>query len=235
MGDFNWEITFELSHSVERVWSGYFEMEGGRPKVGDSYVLTDALATKVTVTEVVENERFAYTDAWPTGSASNVLVFEATETGTRIVVTRSGFGGYDPFGVVNESQPLGWLESFHDLAVYLETGVAMRRHLRERSAMGFIVRESEVGLVVVDVPDGSTGAEAGLRPGDLLLSIDGAAVYRRSDMWLLARLYEPGREIEIGYIRDGELLRARAYTSEVARATAGELGLGPREAEPVRT
>jgi uncharacterized protein YndB with AHSA1/START domain len=231
MTDFNWEITFELSFPVERVWKGYFEMEGAAeaPPAGFTFVQTDPAGTQVEVLEVVENERFVYSDAWPGGTATNVIVFEATETGTRIVVTRSGFGEHDPFGVVNESQPLGWEESFRDLAVFLETGVKIRRHLRERSSTGIVTKQTPAGLVVVDVAPGGTGAEAGLQPGDLLVSIDGAAVYQRTQMWFVARLYAPGAEVEIGFVRNGQLMSARAHMSEVGQAVAGELGLGPRE------
>ncbi len=238
MSDFSWEITFELSFPVERVWQGFFEMEGApqAPAPGTTFVRTDAIGTKVEINEVVEPQRFAYTDEWPGGTATNVIVFEATETGTRIVVTRTGFGEHDLFGVVNESQPLGWLESFRDLAVYLETGVAMRRHLRERSATGIVTRQTAAGLVVLDVVPGGTGAEAGLRPGDLLISMNGAAIYERTHMWLLARLYEPGAEVEIEFVRDGGLLRARAHMSQVdGIAGPGELGLGPRERDAATT
>jgi hypothetical protein len=228
-----WERTFELSFPIERVWTGYFEMGGtdSVPSVGFTAVLPDAARTRVEVMEVVEHERFVYEQTTANEQATTTVVFEATDTGTRIVITRAGFGDMDDFDVLTESRPLGYWESMRDLAVYLETGVAERRHLRERSATGVVLKETESGLVVRRVAPGSTGAQAGLHPGDLLIAVNGAAVYERSDMWFLTRLLEEGTDVELGFVRDGEALTGHGRMLSADGAVMGELGLGPRDRE----
>jgi membrane-associated protease RseP (regulator of RpoE activity) len=237
MSDVLWERTFELSFPIERVWTAYFEMGGTGtvPPVGFTAVLPDAAKTRVEVTDVVEHERFVYEQTTSKEHATMTVVFEATDTGTRIVITRAGFGDMDDFDVLNESRPLGYWESMRDLAVYLETGVAERRHLRERSATGVVLKDTEAGLVVRRVKAGTTGAQAGLVPGDLLVSVNGAAVYERRDMWFLARLLDEGAEVEFGFIRGGEAMTGRGRMCSSDDAVLGELGLGPRERVPDRS
>ena len=231
-GNVIWQKSFDLSFSVERVWSGYFEFEGSAdgaaPPVGLVFTIPDTVGTRMEITEVVERERLSWKEEFPTGTASMTMVFEATETGTRISVTRYGFGEGDEFDIFRESHPLGWLESIQDLALFLRTGVRARRHLEERSATGVLFKETEAGLEV------RRGGNFGLERDDLVISVNGAGVYTRADLWLLTRLLEPGTEIEVGFIRDDELRTGRGPMLTVESAVSGELGLGPRE-EPVNT
>ena len=229
-----WERAFEFSVPVDRLWSGYFEMEGtgSAPSVGATATLTDAARSQLEVTEVVERERFSYEQLTDDERITVTVVFEATETGSRIVITHSGFGDLDEYDVLSESRALGYAESMLDLALYLETGVADRRHLRERSAVGVVFKVTDAGLVVRRVPAGSTGEQAGLEPGDLLSSVNGATVYGRSDLWFLARLLDVGAEVELGFVRDGKPMTGRGRMCAVEQAVTGELGLGPRDREP---
>ena len=230
-----WERTFEFSAPVERAWEGYFEMEGtdGAPSVGATATLTDAARSRIAVTEVVEHERFVYEQTTQHERITVTVVFESTDTGSRIVITHAGFGDTDDYDVLHESRELGYAESMQDLAVYLETGVAIRRHLRERSATGVVFKMTTSGLVVRRVGPDSAGEDAGLRPGDLLLSVNGAAIYERSEMWLLARLLDAGSDVEFVFVRDGAVLSGRGRMRSSQHAVTGELGLGPREQEPV--
>lgn len=226
-----WQRTFEFSTSVEKVYAGYLEMQGtpAAPPVGTRFELNDAARSQIEITESIPNERLVWTQTQGTERAEMTLSFESTETGARITVTRSGFGEGEEFEAFRQSNPLGWAESMRDLAVYLETGVAERRHLQEKSATGVVLLETEAGLKVVRVREGSLGAEVGLEPGDILVSINGAALYERSEMWMLTRLYEPGTPVEIRYARDGEVRVGDGRMSPVEMAVTGELGLGPRE------
>lgn len=227
-----WQRSFEFSLSVERVFTGYLEMQGGGPTpppVGTTFELNDAARSQIEITEVVTNERLAWTQTQGDDRAEMTLSFESTETGSRITVTRYGFGEGKEFEAFRQSNPLGWAESMADLAVSLQTGVAERRHLQERSSTGIVLLETEAGLQVVRVADRSLGTEIGLEPGDLLVSINGAALYARSDIWFLTRLYEQGTPVEVRYARGGELLVGDGRMCPVEMAVTGELGLGPRE------
>ena len=228
----SWQRSFEFSFSVERVWTGYFDMNGPVPRVGTTFELTDVARSQIEITDVVEHERLAYTQTQGEDRSEMTLVFESTETGSRITVTRYGFGEGAEYEVFRQSNPLGWQESMQDLAMYLVTGHAERRHLHESSATGVVLLETEAGLEVVRVSEGSLGAQIGLEPGDILMSINGAAVYERAELWFLTRLYEPGTPVEVRYTRNGEERSGDGRMCPVESAVTGELGLGPREQAP---
>lgn len=232
----SWQRSFEFSFAVDRVWAGYFEMQGAKtaPPVGTRFELTDVARSQIEITDVVEHERLAYTQTQGEDVTEMTLIFESTETGSRITVTRYGFGEGPEYEAFRQSNPLGWLESMQDLAMYLATGYAERRHLQERSATGIVFLETEAGLEVVRVSDRSLGAEVGMQSGDVLVSVNGAAIYERSDLWFLTRLYEPGTPVEVRYTRNAEDLSGDGRMCPVEMAVTGELGLGPRE-EPDRS
>jgi membrane-associated protease RseP (regulator of RpoE activity) len=224
-----WRKSFEFSYPVDRVYAAYVEVEGStEPVVGKSFTLTDAAGTRVDITDVRPNERIAYRQTVGDDVAEMTITFESTESGTRITVTRHGFGEGDTFEVFRESHMLGWTEGMADLDLYLRTGVRMRRHLEDRSATGVVFKETHAGLEVKAVTPGSLGEQAGLERGDILLSIDGAVLYGRSHLWLFQRLYEAGHQVEVAYARAGERRTARARMLPVEMAVVGEVGLGPR-------
>jgi hypothetical protein len=223
-----WEQTFDFSFPVAKVWSAFLEIEGPSGDAGTSIVLTDSDKTRLDITEFVPESRLTWDETKPDGrTASMATTFEATDTGTRVTIVRSGFGEGDDFEIFRTSHMLGWREGMADLAVYLATGFLARRHLFERCALGIRVLTTDAGLLVVD------GGTFGLEQGDVIVSINGAAIYGRSDLWLLTRLLEPGSPIEFGFVRDGVLHSCAGETRPVSEAVVGELGLGPREREAV--
>ncbi len=225
-----WELVFAFDFPVERVWSAYFELEGAdhAPDASATFTLPDAAGTVIEVTDVRTNEFFAYRDKQADFSGEVTIAFESSTTGSTITVTRFGFGEGLDFEIVSDSQRLGWYESLCDLALYLRTGAPLRRHLTDRSSTGIVVKETPAGLEVKRVDADTLGTDAGLEAGDLLISIDGAAIYTRLDLWLLARLYEPGREVEVGFTRGTQMHTARGRMRPITSAVSGELGLGPR-------
>ncbi len=113
-----------------------------------------------------------------------------------------------------QSTGLGWDHSLIDLMAYLETGVNVSRHFSGRSSVGASMFESPAGLRMTRVIAGGFAEEAGLREGDLLISIGDAGTYTRSDIWFIQREHEPGEELDVAYVRDGALLRGRGRLSE---------------------
>ena len=227
-----WTKTFEFAYSVERVYAAYCELEGpAEPVAGTSFTLTDAAGSLVEITDVRTNELIAYTQKQGDDVSEMTIAFESSETGTRITVTRFGFGEGDAFEVLRESHMLGWTEGMQDLDLYLRSGVLRRRHLEDRCATGVMFKETHAGLEVRGVNPGSLGEQVGMQRGDLLLSIDGAVLYGRSELWLFQRLYEAGREVEVVFARNGEQHSARGRMVSVDLAATGEVGLGPRPRE----
>jgi membrane-associated protease RseP (regulator of RpoE activity) len=229
-----WRKTFSLGFAPERVWEAWFEHEGvdGPPEAGSAFSLPDAAGTVVEVTAVEAAERYEWTETAGEARCEMAVAFEAEETGTRLTVTRYGFGERADFDIYRASHELGWTEHIADLALFLSTGVSRRRHLEDRCATGIVFAEGAAGLEVVRVTDDSLGTDAGLRPGDVLLGVDGAAVYTRSDLWLLARLLEPGREVTLDFVRAARAYTASGHLRPTSAAVVGELGLGPRVDAP---
>jgi hypothetical protein len=225
-----WRKTFSLGFAPERVWEAWFAHEGadGPPQVGASFALPDAAGTVVDVTAVEPASRYEWTETAGDARCEMTVTFEAEATGTKLTVTRYGFGEGPEFEVYRTSHELGWTEHIADLALFLETGTSRPRHLEDRCATGVVFADGESGMRVVHVGEPSLGAEAGLRPGDVLLDVDGAAVYSRSDLWLLARLLDPGRSVTVGFVRDGRACTGTGRMQPTSAAVVGELGLGPR-------
>jgi S1-C subfamily serine protease len=67
---------------------------------------------------------------------------------------------------------------------------------------------------VVATEAGTFADRAGLRPGDLLVELGGAPIFRRSDVALITRLHPPGTEVQVAFVRDGALVTGRAPLSE---------------------
>jgi hypothetical protein len=229
-----WRKSFSLAYPLAQVWEAYFRHGGldGPPPLGASFSLPDAAGTVVEVTAVEPAGRYEWTETAGEAACEMAVVFEADGTGTRLTVTRYGFGEGAEFDVYRTSHELGWTEHIADLALFLHTGVSKQRHLEDRCATGVVFASGGAGMEVVRVADDSLGADAGLRPGDVLLHVDGAAVYSRSDLWLLTRLYEPGREVTLGFTRDGDAHTASGHMRPTTAAVVGELGLGPRVEAP---
>ncbi len=62
----------------------------------------------------------------------------------------------------------------------------------------------EAGAFVASVVDGSTAAEAGLEPGDVIISINGHEVKTKEDVGAVVRASKPGEKVEVTYLREGE-------------------------------
>jgi len=83
------------------------------------------------------------------------------------------------------------------------------------------------GAVVVSVAPGTPAEQAGLAPGDVIVTVDGAPVADSAELRSRVGVQPPGAEVEIGYLRDGERRRAALRLAPSGRqgpaAAAAEL------------
>lgn len=88
--------------------------------------------------------------------------------------------------------------------------------------------DAEAGAVVTSVEPDSAAEQAGLQPGDLIISVDGNPVAGSAGLRSQIGLKRLGREVEIGIIRDGRTLTLKADLREGNEpgATAGARGPG---------
>jgi hypothetical protein len=60
-----------------------------------------------------------------------------------------------------------------------------------------------------------------MRPGDLVIRVAGVPVFRRSDQWMIQRMFKPGDDVSIDYVRDGELLSGHGPMSPLRMWSGG--------------
>ncbi len=60
------------------------------------------------------------------------------------------------------------------------------------------------GARVENVTEGSTAAEAGLRPGDVVTGVDDHRITSADSLVATVRSYRPGDEVQLTFVRDGD-------------------------------
>jgi uncharacterized protein YndB with AHSA1/START domain len=147
------------------------------------------------------------------GPTETTVTFEALDDGsTRIRHTLGGYGEGPMWENALQSSAYGIDEMMGDLALYLRTGAGFPRHIRFRCfdlLKG--TRQVPGGLEVFEAPPGTLPAEVGMQPGDLVVALAGAGVYGFRDVLFATRSHAPGDEIEVSWVRDGEILSGRGH------------------------
>jgi S1-C subfamily serine protease len=69
--------------------------------------------------------------------------------------------------------------------------------------------ETEEGTLVLSVVDGSVAERGGLKEGDVIVGLDGEEVASVEDLLAALRERDPGDEVVIDLLRNGERLEAR--------------------------
>ncbi|MGE0583401.1 MAG: DegQ family serine endoprotease [Steroidobacteraceae bacterium] len=86
------------------------------------------------------------------------------------------------------------------------------------------------GALVSEVVQGSPADGAGLRPGDVITSINGQGVKSNTDLQNSIGLLRVGDKVDVGYIRDGKPRRATAVIAETPSDVAARDDEGAEEA-----
>lgn len=149
------------------------------------------------------------------GAMEITVVFEEADSGTKITITRAGFGA-DPHAweVFGQSNTLGWDEAITDLSAYVHTGVRVPRHAPDlRSSIAAWPIRRDWGIELAEVKPGGFCDKAGLQAGDLLLKLDRAGIYQIGDIWTFTRAVAAREEVEVTYVRQRELRTGRARLS----------------------
>ncbi len=94
--------------------------------------------------------------------------------------------------------------------------------------------ESAKGALVTEVMDGSPAKAAGLQRGDVLTSVNNAAVSDPSDLQLKIAETKPGSNVVIGYIRGGKSSSVDVALGDFDKGAAGMPGLAGELVEGVK-
>jgi membrane-associated protease RseP (regulator of RpoE activity) len=141
------------------------------------------------------------------GTREMTVVFEATDSGTRITITHSGFG--DDWDLTGVSR--GVDETIADLILYLETGVPFPRHHHgEKSWIGFKAREVRAGLELMAVQPDTFAGRLGLVAGDVLVELGGASVFGFAEIQFFTKEHGPGERAHAAWVRDRQLMLGSA-------------------------
>ena len=157
--------------------------------------------------EAVPGERLRVRKAtFPCEGTEIVVTMEDADTGTRITIVQTGFGaGFEQQRPWLEA---GWQAIKADLYVFFDRGIALGRHLRPWASLGCAVTEGPAGLTVAAVEPGRLAAQAGMQPGDLVVTIDGSPVLTVDELAVVVRMRRSGDMAKIRYLRGTEVLTA---------------------------
>jgi uncharacterized protein YndB with AHSA1/START domain len=227
-----WERTFDISVPVERVWRAFTDPDElrlllGPPEGVEVDVPVDVPPEeRMKVLEAEPMKRLRWSQEHPLlpEKSEFTVTFESRGNGSRITVTRHGFGEGETADIFSTSNALGWEHGMMDLVLYLETGQLVKRHYNgctlSCSAMSYV--ETEAGLEVREVVPGGFAEQAGLQRGDRLVRLGQAAVYERADLWALFGVHPAGTELDVEFVRGRERMHGRGRLSELKLRAVGE-------------
>lgn len=75
------------------------------------------------------------------------------------------------------------------------------------------------GVYVLDVNEGSGGAEAGLKKGDVIIGVDGVETFNVAKLQEMVARKRPGDKVEVKYLRSGKQMTAKATLKNISGDT----------------
>jgi uncharacterized protein YndB with AHSA1/START domain len=224
------EQTFVVAVPVERAWRAFTETEERSKWEAPEYEIDPRPGGKVRwtippwptvdgeVLEVDPGRRLVTQEgAGILDAVTRVTVtFEEAGTGTRITVVQSGFGTGAAWQDALEGHRQGWARARRDLILYLETGVVAQRFFtRWHASLGLHLADGDSGVRITEVLPDSWAEEASLRPGDIVLFLDGLPIYDRTDLWPAQIARRPGEPLGVEVARDGQRVAGRGHLRPV--------------------
>ncbi len=108
------------------------------------------------------------------------------------------------------------------LGVYIE-GV-------DKATMQALGLKNKHGALVRQVEDGSAADKAGIKPGDVIVSVDGNLIKNMHDLPILISRLKPGHKARIGLIRDGKAINIVAKVEKMPETASGTSNAGKQQA-----
>jgi len=223
-----WETT--EAHLDLRVGGDFlYVFEYGPPRPG-TFLAIDPPRRLVQLNQVYNRDRsFRYV---------NSVTLSPTPVGTQLDVLVEGFGDDDVERWLCESMDLGWEGDLKLLKAWLEQGRDLRSEVWPGLYMGVAyLSEPGGGIRLLEVFVGAPAYAAGLRPGDVILCLDGEAVEDFRGFRRLLGGYAIGDTVTLDYVRDGTaasvtLTFADAVEAETARAAREQAAAEASSARP---
>lgn len=212
----DFEATFVVEIAPREVWEALtrrvVEAEGQRHYVlpgFPSLVPLDLPGARCTPLEV-EDERLLRVrkDHHPCQGTEIAVRLEQAGTGTRVTVVQSGFGAF--LDIVGRDTVFAHGQQIvNDLRLYLERGITVPGTAWGRS-LGAVPRQTPVGLEIARVEPGGFAANAGLEPGDLLLTLRGIRLHDIQQLGTVLALTDVGATGEVSWLRGRDVMEGKA-------------------------
>jgi len=104
-------------------------------------------------------------------------------------------------------KPLMWKEKGKEKMSFPEKGKKMKfseNKPANKATLGVMIDDTDQGVVISDIVDGSAAAKAGLRIGDTILKINKTYIFTSSGLLDALRPFNPNEKVKVSYIRDGK-------------------------------
>jgi hypothetical protein len=73
-----------------------------------------------------------------------------------------------------------------------------------KASLGVMIDDTDYGVVIDDMVDGSAAASAGLRRGDIILKISDTYIFTSNGLLEALKPYNPNDKVKVKYIREGK-------------------------------
>jgi len=214
----DFEATFVVDLTTEAVWEALTERTVDSDEPGEVHYVLPGFPSLVPLGVVgasctpieVEAGRLLRVrkDHHPCAGTEIAVRLEQAESGTRITVVQSGFGSFLEI-VGRDTVFAHGHQIMADLRLYLERRLTVPG-TRWGAYPGAVTRQTPVGLEVVSVDTGGVAETAGLRPGDLLLTLRGIRLHDLPQLWTVLALTEAGSSVEVTWARGGVAMDGKA-------------------------
>lgn len=84
---------------------------------------------------------------------------------------------------------------------------------KNKATLGVTIDDTDDGVIISDIVDGSAAAKSGLRRGDTILKINDKYIFTADGLLKALRPFNPGDKVKVRYIRDGKEKSIKAVLS----------------------
>ena len=147
-------------------------------------------------------------DHHPCQGTEIAVTLEQAATGTRVKVVQSGFGPF--LDIVGRATVFGHgHQMMADLRLYIERGLTVPGTVWGAN-LGAVTSQTPVGLEIGRVDEGGFAETAGLRSGDLLLTLRGIRLHDIQQLFTVLALTEIGTSADVSWARGREAMSGKA-------------------------
>lgn len=204
--DDRFEAEFVVDQTREEVWNQLEKTNEREPAWLSAF---PRFPDSPTTGEIIEKEAphriRAHKHSEPCKGTEIAITLESVNNGTRVLVVQSGFPAWVKDSL--ESFTIGGNQIIADLVLFVERGVEGSRHGMPWAFPGLTTKEVGTGLEIDTVMPGCFAEKAGLQPGDLLMTLNGAPVFTQLCLQAMMRVFKSGDQVDATWVRGRELQR----------------------------